>query len=304
MQTKKSQAQFNTIEDMQRIIENFPEFKKSERNTTKHFTLLEELKRHVDSKQLYDSSEAEQEIVSGPDRKNNHYKAVKSVVEKPDIKDDEAVRLVMLFALRYENDEKVREFKTMLRDRKVPDEKIACIDMLIEYAGKSQRRSDLFQEASVFTGAKRFIGSMFGDDVKNVLQQHKSWLYTSILEPYFRGQLDQLQYPYFSGESFDDRAGQYGQQQSLVVFMVGGATYEEAKEVAEFGLNRDNELNMNAFTNFQGPDPSLAPKTVIGQNTNIILGSTAIHNSITFLKDVAKINDEKYQYGTQKLEIQ
>ena len=172
---------------MQRIIENFPEFKKSERNTTKHFTLLEELKRHVDAKQLYDSSEAEQEIVSGPDRKNNHYKAVKSVVEKPDIKDDEAIRLVMLFALRYENDEKVREFKTMLRDKKVPDEKVACIDMLIEYAGKSQRRSDLFQEASVFTGAKRFLGSMFGDDVRNVLQQHKSWLSNSILEPYFRG---------------------------------------------------------------------------------------------------------------------
>lgn len=122
---------------MQRIIENFPEFKKGERNTTKHFTLLEELKRHVDQKQLYDSSEAEQEIVSGPDRKNNHFKAVKSIVEKPDTKNDEAIRLVMLFALRYENDEKVRELKTMLRDKKVSDDKIATIDMLIEYAGKS-----------------------------------------------------------------------------------------------------------------------------------------------------------------------
>lgn len=63
------------------------------------------------------------------------------------------------------------------------------------------------------------------------------------------------------------------------MFIVGGATYEEAKEVAEFGLKTEGELNMNTFTNFQGPDPSLAPKFVIGQNTNIILGSTAIHNS-------------------------
>ena len=38
---KSSQAQFKSIEDMQRVIENFPEFKKSERNTTKHFNLLE-----------------------------------------------------------------------------------------------------------------------------------------------------------------------------------------------------------------------------------------------------------------------
>jgi len=33
---------------MQRIIENFPEFKKSERNTTKHFNILEELRSKVD----------------------------------------------------------------------------------------------------------------------------------------------------------------------------------------------------------------------------------------------------------------
>lgn len=149
--------------------------------------------------------------MSGPDRKNNHFKAVKSIVEKPETKDDEAIRLVMLFALRYENDDKVRELKTMLRDKKVADDKIATIDMLIEYAGKSQRRSNLFQEGNVLSGAKKFLGSMFGDDVRNVLQQHKSWLSKSILEPYFRGQLDTLQYPYFSGESFDDRSGQYGQ---------------------------------------------------------------------------------------------
>lgn len=282
---------------MQRIIENFPEFKKSERNTTKHFTLLEELKRHVDQKQLYDSSEAEQEIVSGPDRKNNHYKSVKSIVEKPDTKDDEAVRLVCLFALRYENDEKVREFKTMLRDRKVAEEKIASIDFVTEYAGKSQRRgTDLFQEASVFTGAKRFLGSMFGDDVRNVLQQHQSWLSNSILEPFFRGNLDTLQYPYFSGDSYDDRTNQYGQQQSLILFIIGGATFEEAKDVAEFGLNREGEgqLNMNTFTNLGGPDVSMAPKFVIGQNTNIILGGTCIHNSKTFLQDVAKVNDGRF----------
>jgi hypothetical protein len=45
LKNKKSVAQFNTIEDMQRIIENFPEFKKGERNTTKHFNILEELRK-------------------------------------------------------------------------------------------------------------------------------------------------------------------------------------------------------------------------------------------------------------------
>jgi len=77
LQTKKSQAQFNTIEDMQRIIENFPEFKKGERNTTKHFTLLEELKKSVDKKGLYDISEAEQDLTIGPNRKNDHFRMIR-----------------------------------------------------------------------------------------------------------------------------------------------------------------------------------------------------------------------------------
>jgi len=76
LQNKKSQAQFSTIEDMQRIIENFPEFKKGERNTSKHFNILEELRKLVDTRNLYDISELEQDLVSGPDSKNKHFKAL------------------------------------------------------------------------------------------------------------------------------------------------------------------------------------------------------------------------------------
>ena len=44
---------------MQRIIENFPEFKQGERNTTKHFHIIEELREAVDGRKLYDLSEVE-----------------------------------------------------------------------------------------------------------------------------------------------------------------------------------------------------------------------------------------------------
>jgi hypothetical protein len=58
---------------MQRIIENFPEFKKSERNTTKHFNILEELRRMVDATKLYDISELEQDIAVN-NNKSSHFK--------------------------------------------------------------------------------------------------------------------------------------------------------------------------------------------------------------------------------------
>lgn len=107
LSNKKSQAQFKTIEDMQRVIENFPEFKKGERNTTKHFNLLEEIKKKVDKSKLYEVSELEQEIVSGPESRTKHYKSIIDQKDKNQLDESEALRLLLLYALRYENDDKV-----------------------------------------------------------------------------------------------------------------------------------------------------------------------------------------------------
>lgn len=59
LKDKQSQAKLNSIEDMQIFIENFPEFKQSQRNTTKHFNILEELKKLVEGRSLYNLSEVE-----------------------------------------------------------------------------------------------------------------------------------------------------------------------------------------------------------------------------------------------------
>jgi vacuolar protein sorting-associated protein 45 len=108
---------------MQRIIENFPEFKKGERNTTKHFTVLEELRKIVDTKNLYDVSEVEQDVVSGIENKNKHFKAVETILARNDIHKLEALRLVLLFALRYEGDEKVAQLRGVLKSQlNIPDE--------------------------------------------------------------------------------------------------------------------------------------------------------------------------------------
>ncbi len=100
---------------MQRIIDNFPEFKKSERNTSKHFHILEELRKIVDGRNLYNVSEVEQDIVSGKENKVNHYRQVEEMIANPKISKLEKLRLSLLFALRYENDEKVFHIKEALR---------------------------------------------------------------------------------------------------------------------------------------------------------------------------------------------
>lgn len=47
---------------MQRLIENFPEFKQGERNCTKHFNLIEAIRALIGVKNLYTVSELEQDM--------------------------------------------------------------------------------------------------------------------------------------------------------------------------------------------------------------------------------------------------
>lgn len=80
----------------------------------------------------------------------------------------EKIRLALLFALRYENDDKVFKLKEILKKHGVSDSNIKLIDCFIEYGGKAQRTGDLFQNKDYLSKGKKFFSSYF-TEVKNVL---------------------------------------------------------------------------------------------------------------------------------------
>ena len=58
----KSNANIESIDDMKRFVEDFPEFRKLSGNVSKHVALVGELSRQVGSKNLLDVSELEQSL--------------------------------------------------------------------------------------------------------------------------------------------------------------------------------------------------------------------------------------------------
>lgn len=58
----KSNANIDSIEDMKRFVEDFPEFRKLSGNVSKHVTLVGELSRRVGADNLLDVSELEQSL--------------------------------------------------------------------------------------------------------------------------------------------------------------------------------------------------------------------------------------------------
>lgn len=112
--------------------------------------------------------------------------------------------------------------------------------------------SDIFESASIFSGARDRFRGLKG--VENVYTQHSPLLETT-LQALIKGRLREQQFPYVEeGGSTRDKP------QDIIVFIVGGATYEEAKMVA----------NLNAST----------------PGVRVVLGGTTIHNASTFLDEV------------------
>lgn len=56
----------------------------------------------------------------------------------------EKLRLALLYAIRYENDERVFKIKESLKRHGLGEQQVKIIDCLIEYAGKGKRGGDLF----------------------------------------------------------------------------------------------------------------------------------------------------------------
>lgn len=140
----------------------------------------------------------------------------------------------------------------------VPQRRVDLIPKVLAYHHSLQAPpaaggfSDLFESSSIFSGARSRLKGLKG--VENVYTQHSPRL-EATLQNLITARLKEQQYPFVEGGgSTRDKP------QDIIVFIMGGATYEEAKMVAQ----------VNA----------------ISPGVRVVLGSTTVHNSTTFLEEV------------------
>lgn len=81
----------------------------------KHVTLVSELKNKISKRQLMDISRLEQDMVSENDDAHNDLLAeLKQLLKKDTIENFDALRLVMIYALRYEKHPK-NQLRTLIQ---------------------------------------------------------------------------------------------------------------------------------------------------------------------------------------------
>ena len=143
----------------------------------------------------------------------------------------------------------------------IPTRRVDLVSKLLAYHHSLQAApaaggfSDLFESSSIFFGARDRFKGLKG--VENVYTQHSPRL-EATLQNLIKARLKEQQYPFVEGGGTTR-----DKPQDIIVFMVGGVTYEEAKMVAQ--------------VNASSP------------GVRVVLGGTSIHNSTTFLEEVEDV---------------
>ncbi|KAL5004132.1 hypothetical protein ScPMuIL_017588 [Solemya velum] len=250
----KGQAKVESIADMKAFVENYPQFRKMSGTVAKHVTVVGELSRLVAKLSLLEVSETEQELVCQGDHSACLQK-IRSLIGNEKVQHTDVLRLVMLYALRYEShsNNDVSGLVEALRKRGVSDKHRSMVHAVLEYGGKKTRGTDLFRDGDPVAITKRFLKGLKG--VENVYTQHQPLLNT-VLDQLLKGKLKESAYPYLGTSQLRDRP------QDIVVFMIGGTTYEESFAVHH--INRSNP------------------------GVRVVLGGTTVHNFKSFLEEISQ----------------
>ncbi|CAM8979104.1 unnamed protein product [Rhodiola kirilowii] len=250
-QVAKSNQTIQTIEDMAKFVDNYPEYRKMHGNVSKHVTMVTEMSKIVEKRKLMVVSETEQELACSGGQVAA-FEAVTNLLNNESVSDIDRLRLVMLYALRYEKESPVQlmQLFNKLASRSAKY-KPGLVQFLLKQAGVDKRTGDLFGNRDLLNIARNMARGLKG--IENIYTQHQPLLLQTI-ESITKGRLRDVDYPYI-GNHF-----QQGRPQDVIIFIVGGTTYEEARCVA-----LQNSVN---------------------SGIRFILGGTTVLNSRRFLKDL------------------
>jgi vacuolar protein sorting-associated protein 45 len=230
----------DTLADMQRFVMEHSDFQRAQSSAAKHVNVVAELSAAVSERALLEVSSAEQELANPAATLTaaTAYDESMRLIRNLAVRDSDKVRLVMLYALRFEADTlRVRSLADYLVTAGVRDREprlYAAIGAVLQYAGGERRAGDLYGSRNLLHKAKNLVRGLQGVD--NVYTQHTPLL-SETVQQLGRGELPPGSYPFMGGaeEALAWQAlARKAPPREAVVFVLGGTTYEEAKCMAEW----------------------------------------------------------------------
>lgn len=256
-------SNLNTIEDMQAFMDKFPELRSKSHNVSKHVAIMGELARLVEVFNLMDVSQFEQELACADDH-TAHWRELMEKLESPNVQIPDKLRLGLLYALRYETSGNLHMVQQAMKKGGVSANMVGLINVMLRYGGTKSRGPGLYgEDHNIMTKmTKSFMTSVQG--VANVYSQHVP-LVIDTVQSVIKGKLTRKTHPFVPGSvvSKSVQPPETVIPNEIIIYMVGGVTYEEGTKISEF-----NQANKG--------------------KVQVILGGSTVHNSTSFLEELKK----------------
>lgn len=231
----QSKHKVETMEDMKRFIDQYPETKRYASNLHSHVFLMSEITRIVTDYNLFSLSECEQELACNLSTNSEILKKIRQLISATTVRPIDAIRLASLYTVCKPEKSAVSDLIKLLKSRgDISTDEMQFIKQLREFS--LSRPQNPFDE-TVQQVTRMIVQGVKG--VENVLTQYRPSL-SKILEDLRRGnKLKETSFA-FHGERYREEA-----PKRLIIFYVGGVTYDEALVADQ--INRTSTQNMQVI---------------------------------------------------------
>lgn len=259
--SESSKANLDSIQDIKQFVETYPQFRKIQGTVAKHVAIVGELSRLVGSHSLLEVSEVEQEMASQGDHQFI-YERIRQLVGSTRVRDVDALRLVCLYAITFDKQPRsdLPSLLRMLEHRGMDRDQQEVVQMLLDQHRRcsSAGNATEFTTENVRAFTRKMIKGLKG--VENIYTQHSPMI-KELLSDVARGRLRDSSYPLVGGG-----ASTVARHQDIILFMVGGVTYEESLVACQ------------VMQQFPG--------------VRVLVGGSSVHNFSSFLEEI-KLSQRK-----------
>lgn len=202
-QATKTQIKLESIDDMQRFVDNYPQFALQSGTVSRHVSVMGEISKVVNARKLLVVSAVEQELVCGTEH-NEGYEKLLKLCEDPTIMFLDKLRATMLYALRYDNQPNhlpilKGHLRAHARISGYSETVLEFIDKALTMSCAHTRTWPLFSDSdgTAASSLKSVVKSIATNvkGIDNIYTQHKG-IIVDILSHAMNGELKTVQFPF------------------------------------------------------------------------------------------------------------
>lgn len=270
--TSGGSKKLQTVAEMEEALSKMPEGNKELATIQKHSEICAEIQRVVEARDLYEVSQLQQDIIV-ENNKAQQFKDLQSLFNKKNVTQQDKIKLACLFCLKYSDDsERVAGIKRALSVQNIDPDVVGAV---CEYSSSSRRvPAELFSRVGDLMEKVNFesIFSKFKEEEKNIYERYQPKV-VEVVTQLLKGKLKKTEYITKTLNKFEDikKDG----KKNVLVFIVGGVTYQEGRELHKAGLkggfdvivgannllNSEEFLNQLRKSNAPKKDPPLADES-------------------------------------------